>query len=120
MAGMAGNQIVTTIQTEVRPLAGMGITGQGVPPRATTTVIKRERFVTELMGKKMVIDVPGLGSDAVTKLNRNGITTAKQLYGYYLLYGHDNCQRMLQDAGIKTQFANTALSAISDWDIQHN
>ena len=49
---------------------------------------------------------------------KEGITTAKQLYGYYLLHGSEEFQMMLRNAGVRC--INKAHEAIIDWDDQHN
>ena len=76
-------------------------------------------FVSEPMGNKLVTAVPGIGKVTGASMNNDGIYSAKQLYGQYLM-DPDNFQDYVRSHGANKRIQATCYNAEKDWDHQHN
>lgn len=82
---------------------------------------KHQDFVSEPMGNKPVTAVPGVGTKIGESMTKEGISTAKQLYGEYLTASsEDNFKDTVKSHGANSKSQRDAANAMSGWDQQNN
>ena len=73
------------------------------------------------MKKKLASAVPGIGPKIAKSLEREGVITAKNLYGRYLINPNPkDFKKIIQRHGGNAKFQEDAYEAIKTWDEQNN
>ena len=85
---------------------------------STTSQVKRD-FLKEPLGTESVTIVPGIGEVLGDKLiKKKGISTAKQLFGHYLI-APDDFKDLIMSVGGNSKHQKDAYEAMKEYDEQH-
>ena len=76
-------------------------------------------FVNQPMEGKPVNVVPGVGDAISGRLNDCGITTAKDLYKYYLDHTKSEFKGLVKDCGANSLNQKRAYNGMDEWHKQH-
>lgn len=80
---------------------------------------KHRDFVCEPMGDKSVYRVPGIGRVTGDNMSRDGIKTAKALYGYFMA-DQDTFKDKVMSYGANTSQQEAAYRAMKEYAEQHS
>lgn len=77
-------------------------------------------FVRESMGKRPIIDVPGIGEVLGKNMKETGIHTARQLLGHFLISRTDkDFKDLIKQHGGNAGHQTAALNAMKDFTRAH-
>lgn len=80
---------------------------------------KHYTFIQEPMGDKLVDEVPGIGGVTAQRMARDGIITALNLYGHYLVDPR-RFRAKVREYGGNTGQQEAAYEAMTRYAEQHN
>ena len=81
---------------------------------------KKSVFLSTPMKDKPVLAVPGIGDETAEKMKKDGIITAKNLYGYYLIKLAEEFKEFIQQYGCNARIQREAYEAMKEYDEQYN
>ncbi len=78
---------------------------------------KHEAFISEPMGRKSVLDLPGIGAVRAGRLERAGITTARQLASLYEHMGRNEFESFLtRTCGKNSRWTGMTIDALDEYN----
>ena len=76
-------------------------------------------FISEPMANKLVHHVPGIGETIAERMTLDGIATAQNLYGFYLINPREFRDKVAS-YGANASQQDAAYKAMRDYTDQHN